>query len=67
MYIASEQGQSTPWGQNFDVNRKTLALCPFVASFKKISLKSDFIRILMIFVHVYSRKAGTDNPLATKF
>ena len=30
-------------GQNPDVNRKALSLCPFVASFKQISLKSDFI------------------------
>ena len=38
MYIAPGQGQTTPWGQNPDVNRKTLSLCPFIASFKKISL-----------------------------
>ena len=44
MYIASGQGQTTICGQNPDVNRKALSLCPFVASFKKkISLKSDFI------------------------
>ena len=35
-----------PWGQNFDVNRKALSLCSFFASFKKISLKSDFIYTL---------------------
>ena len=34
-YIAPGQGQTTPWGQNFDVKRKTLSLCPFVASVKK--------------------------------
>ena len=34
-----------PWGQNFNVNRKALSLCPFVASFKEIGLKSDFIHI----------------------
>ena len=38
------QGQTAPRGQNFDVNRKALSLNPFVASFKKISLKSDFIQ-----------------------
>ena len=42
MYIALGLGQTTPWGQNFDVNRKLLPLWPFVASFKKISLNSDF-------------------------
>ena len=45
MYIAPWQGQTNPWGQNFDVNRKLLPLRPFVASLKKISLNSDFIHI----------------------
>ena len=40
MYIAPGQGQTTLCGQNPDVNRKALSLCPFVASLKKIS---DFI------------------------
>ena len=35
MYIALGQGHTTPWGQFFDVNRKPLSLCPFVASLKK--------------------------------
>ena len=43
MYIAPGQGQTAPRGQNLDVNRKALSLYPFVASFKEISLKSDFI------------------------
>ena len=43
IYIAPGQGQTTLFGQNPDANRKALSLCPFVASFKKISLKSDFI------------------------
>ena len=43
MYIAPGQGQTAPRGQNLDVNRKALSLNPFVASFKEISLKSDFI------------------------
>ena len=45
MYIAPGQGQKTPWEQTFDVNRKPLLLRPFVASFKQISLNSDFIHI----------------------
>ena len=45
MYIAPGQGQTTLYGQSFDVNRKALSLCPFVASLKKISSKSDFIHI----------------------
>ena len=36
MYIAQGQGQTTPWGQNFDVNRNSLSLCPFVASLKNL-------------------------------
>ena len=35
MFIALEQGQTAPRGQNFDGNRKALSLYPFVASFKK--------------------------------
>ena len=44
-----------------------LSLCPFAASFKTISLKYDFKHILNDFIHVYSPRAGTDNPLGTKF
>ena len=48
MYIArvqgQGQGQTAPRGKNFDVNRKALSLYPFIASFKEISLKSDFIQ-----------------------
>ena len=52
MYIAPGQGQTTPWGQNFDVNRNSLSLCPFVASLKKISLKFDFLSFLCDFFHM---------------
>ena len=48
MYIALGQGQTGPKVQNFDVNRKALSLYPFVASFKEISLKSNFIHLFMI-------------------
>ena len=47
MYIAPGQGQTASKGQNFDVNRKALSFYPFVASFKVISLKSDFIQFFM--------------------
>ena len=53
MYIAPGQGQKIPWGQTFDVNRKPLSLRPFVASFKQISLNSDFIHIFLMFFHMY--------------
>ena len=52
MYIVPGQGQTTLCGQNPDVNRKALLLRPFVASFKTISLKSDFIHNLM-FLYMY--------------
>ena len=47
------QGQTNPWGKNFDFNRKLLPLRPFTASFKKISLNSDFIHTLFMFYHMY--------------
>ena len=65
-YIAPGQGQATLCGQNPDVNRKALSLCPFVASFKNISLKSDCIHIFSCFIHVYSPGAGADKPLGVR-
>ena len=52
MYTALGQGQTTLCGQNSDVNIKALTLCPFVASFKNISLKILYI-IFHVFKHVY--------------
>ena len=43
MYIAPGQGQTTLCGQNPDVNRKALSLCPFVVNFKPKSFQSDFM------------------------
>ena len=37
-------GADSPRGQSFIVNRNVLSLYSFVASFKKMSLKSDFIQ-----------------------
>ena len=65
-YIYSPgQEQTTHWGQNFDDNRKAFSFCPYVASFKMISLKSDFIHIN--FIHVYCPGARAYNPLGTNF
>ena len=66
MYIAPGQGQTAPWGQNFDVNRNSLTLCPFVASFKTITLKSDFLPFVYVFFHMYIAPGRADNPLGTK-
>ena len=40
-------GADNPLGTNFDVNRKPLSLCPFVASFKTISTR------FFMFFHMY--------------
>ena len=53
MYIVPGQGLTTPWGRNFDVNRNILSLWSFVASFKKISLKSDFIQFFFMILYMY--------------
>ena len=53
MYIAPGQGLITPWGRNFDVNRNILSLPLFVANFKKISLKSDFIQFFFMILYMY--------------
>ena len=50
MYIAPGQGQTTPWEQNFDVNRKPLALCPFDASLKKRNL---ILYTFLMILHMY--------------
>ena len=64
MYIAPGQRHTTPWGHTFDVNRKPLSLCPFVASLKK---EIYFIHIFHDFISAYSPGARTDNPLGTNF
>ena len=68
MYIAPVQGQTAPRGQTLDVNRKALSLYPFVARFKEISLKSDFIHFFFHdLIHVYSPRAKANSPPGTKF
>ena len=67
MYIAPGQGLTTHWGRNFNVNRNILSLRSFVASLKKISLKSDFIQFFHDLIHVYSRRLGAENPRAQNF
>ena len=67
MNIAPRQGQTAPRGRSFDFNRNVLSLHSFVASFKKMSLKSDFIHFFHDLIHVYSPRAGADSPQGTKF
>ena len=67
MYIAQWQGQTAPREQTFDVNRKALLIYPFVASFKKISLKSDFIQNkIHDLIHVFSPRVGDRQPTGDK-
>ena len=66
IYIAPGQGQTAPRGQSFDVNRNGLSLHSFVASLKKMSLKSDFIQVFHVLIHVYSSGAGADSPQGEK-
>ena len=67
MYIATGQGLTSPLERNFDVNRNILSLRSFVASFKNISLKSEFIHLFHDFIHVYNSRAGADSPQGTNF
>ena len=62
-------GADNPRGQNFDVNRNLLSLQSLATSFKKISLKSDFIQFFHDFIHVYtcSPKQGQTAPRGQSF
>ena len=64
---SSRQGQTIHWGQNVDDNRKAFSLCPYVASFKMISSKSDFKHIFYDFIHVYSPGQGQKTPWGQTF
>ena len=67
MYIAPGQGETTPWGQIFCVNRNSLSLCSFVASLKKISLKTDFLSFFMcVFFHRYTAPGRDRQPTGDK-
>ena len=67
MYIAPGQRQTAPREQSFDVNRNVLSFHSFVASFKKMSLKSNLLEIFYDLIHEYSPGAGADRPQGTKF
>ena len=49
------------------MSTQTLSLRSFVASSKKISLKSDFIHFFHDFIHIYSPGAGADSPMGHNF
>ena len=51
-YIALGQGQTTPWGQNFDDNRKAFSLYPHSASFKW-SLQNLILYTVLMILYTY--------------
>ena len=67
MYIAAGQGQTTPGDK---ILRSTETSCHF-GHLLQVSKKSLWSLILYIFfhdfIHVYSPRAGADNPLGMKF
>ena len=67
MTIDPGQRQTAPRGQYFDVNRWALSLYPFVASFKEISLKSDFIQFFHDLNMYLAPGKGAYSPQGTKF
>ena len=67
MYFNAFIHVHSPLGTNVNVNRKPLSLCPFVTSFKTISLKYDFKHILNDFIHVYSPRQGQTTPWGLNF
>ena len=67
MYIAPGQGQRAPREQSFNVNSNVLSLHSFVASFKKMSLESDFIHFFLDLIRVYNPGTEADSPQGTKF
>ena len=68
MYLAPGQGQTTLCGQNSDVNRKALSLCPFVASFKKNIFEVWFYTYFCLFLYMYIAPGqGKTTPWGQKF
>ena len=67
MYIAPEQGQTTPRGQSFDVNRNVLSLHSVVASLKKYLKSVILYNFFHGLIHVCSTRAVADSPQGAKF
>ena len=67
MYIAPGRGRQSIGYKILMTSERPFSLCPYIASFKMISSKSDFIHIFNDFIHVYSPGARAENPLGTHF
>ena len=50
VYIALGQGQTMPWSQNFDPNRKALTIC---CKFKKILFQLWLYTYFLIILYMY--------------
>ena len=66
MYIAPGQGQTTFLGQNFDVNRNSLSLCPFVDSLKNLLENWVFTVFMCFFFHMYLAPGRGRQPTGDK-
>ena len=58
--IAPGQGLTTPWRRIFYVKRSILSLRSFVESFKTISLTSDFIHFIILYIYIAPGQGQTD-------
>ena len=70
VYSRRSGGADNPRGQNFDVNRNLLSLQSLATSFKKISLKSDFIQFFFMILYMYIHVApgqGLTTPRGRNF
>ena len=67
MYIAPGQRQTTPWGQMLMSTESSYHFAHLLQVLKQSLWSMTFKHILNDFIHVYSPRAGTDNPLGTKF
>ena len=67
MYITPGQGQTAPSGQSFDGNRNVLSLYLFVASFKKIFLKSNLYNFFHDLIMYIAPGQGQTAPRGQNF
>ena len=67
MYIFLGQVQTAPRVQRFDINTYVLSLHSFVASFKKMSSKSDFIQFFHDLIVYIAPGQGQTTPRGQNF
>ena len=67
IYIAPGQGQITPRGQSFDINRNVLSLHSFIANFKKMSWTLILYNVFMIKYMYIAPRQGQTAPRGQHF